>query len=60
MIYTFPNIKIIESRGNGKEIAIGYASLGAIVICCDINEEANKQTMKKILEMGINSVYAYK
>ncbi|GAB1866565.1 NADP-retinol dehydrogenase [Camponotus japonicus] len=46
-------------HGIGKEIAIGYASLGATVICCDINEETNKQTMNEIKMMGKNAVFAY-
>ncbi|XP_025264257.1 short-chain dehydrogenase/reductase family 16C member 6-like [Camponotus floridanus] len=46
-------------HGIGKEIAIGYALLGATVICCDINEETNKQTMKEIKLMEKNAVFAY-
>ncbi|XP_072752201.1 17-beta-hydroxysteroid dehydrogenase 13-like [Anoplolepis gracilipes] len=46
-------------HGIGKELAIGYASLGATVICWDINEETNKQTMNEIKMMGTNTVYAY-
>ncbi|GAB1864017.1 NADP-retinol dehydrogenase [Camponotus japonicus] len=46
-------------HGIGKELAIGYASLGATVICWDINEETNKQTMNDIKMMGRNAVYAY-
>ncbi|XP_012529092.2 short-chain dehydrogenase/reductase family 16C member 6 [Monomorium pharaonis] len=47
-------------HGIGKELAIGYASLGATVVCWDINEETNNQTMNDIKKMGIQSVYAYK
>ncbi|GAB1865548.1 NADP-retinol dehydrogenase [Camponotus japonicus] len=46
-------------HGIGKELAIGYASLGATVVCWDINEETNKQTMNEIKMMGKNTVYAY-
>ncbi|GAB1865590.1 NADP-retinol dehydrogenase [Camponotus japonicus] len=46
-------------HGIGKELAIGYASLGATVVCWDINEETNKQTMNEIKMMGKNAVYAY-
>ncbi|GAB1864018.1 NADP-retinol dehydrogenase [Camponotus japonicus] len=46
-------------HGIGKELAIGYASLGATVICWDINEETNKQTMNEIKMMRKNAVYAY-
>ncbi|XP_032671620.1 short-chain dehydrogenase/reductase family 16C member 6-like [Odontomachus brunneus] len=45
--------------GIGKELAIGYASLGATVICWDINKESNEQTMNEIKAMGKSSVYAY-
>ncbi|XP_011692668.1 PREDICTED: short-chain dehydrogenase/reductase family 16C member 6-like [Wasmannia auropunctata] len=47
-------------HGIGKELAIGYASLGATVICWDINEETNNETMNEIKKMGKNSVYAYR
>jgi len=47
-------------HGIGKELAIGYALLGAIVVCWDINEETNKETMNDIKRIGINSVYAYR
>ncbi|XP_072763828.1 short-chain dehydrogenase/reductase family 16C member 6-like isoform X2 [Anoplolepis gracilipes] len=46
-------------HGIGKELAIGYASLGATVICWDINKETNQQTMKEIKIMGKQRVYAY-
>ncbi|XP_011640988.1 short-chain dehydrogenase/reductase family 16C member 6-like [Pogonomyrmex barbatus] len=46
-------------QGIGKELAIGYASLGATVVCWDQNEEINKKTMNDIKKMGKNSVYAY-
>ncbi|CAL1685261.1 unnamed protein product [Lasius platythorax] len=47
-------------HGIGKELAIGYATLGATVICWDINEETNEQTMNEIKQMGKHSVYAYR
>ncbi|CAL1687950.1 unnamed protein product [Lasius platythorax] len=47
-------------HGIGKELAIGYATLGATVVCWDINEETNKQTMNEIKQMGKYSVYAYR
>ncbi|XP_025268731.1 short-chain dehydrogenase/reductase family 16C member 6-like [Camponotus floridanus] len=46
-------------HGIGKELAIGYASLGATVICWDINEETNYQTMNEIKMMEKGAVYAY-
>ncbi|XP_014482028.1 PREDICTED: short-chain dehydrogenase/reductase family 16C member 6-like, partial [Dinoponera quadriceps] len=47
-------------HGIGRELAIGYASLGATVVCWDINEETNLQTMNKIKEMEKSSVHAYR
>ncbi|XP_029166764.1 short-chain dehydrogenase/reductase family 16C member 6-like [Nylanderia fulva] len=47
-------------HGIGKELAIGYATLGATVVCWDINEETNKQTMNEIKQMGKHSVHAYR
>ncbi|XP_011876966.1 PREDICTED: short-chain dehydrogenase/reductase family 16C member 6-like isoform X2 [Vollenhovia emeryi] len=47
-------------HGIGKELAVGYASLGATVVCWDINEETNNETMNDIKKMGIDSVYAYR
>ncbi|KAL6437452.1 hypothetical protein ACFW04_005140 [Cataglyphis niger] len=46
-------------HGIGKELAIGYASLGATVVCWDINEETNKQTVNEIKMMKKNTAYAY-
>ncbi|XP_011692757.1 PREDICTED: short-chain dehydrogenase/reductase family 16C member 6-like [Wasmannia auropunctata] len=47
-------------HGIGKELAIGYALLGATVVCWDINEETNNQTVNNIKKMGIDSVHAYR
>ncbi|XP_011694272.1 PREDICTED: epidermal retinol dehydrogenase 2-like, partial [Wasmannia auropunctata] len=47
-------------HGIGKELAIGYALLRATVVCWDINEETNNQTMDDIKKMGIDSVHAYR
>ncbi|XP_012061836.1 PREDICTED: short-chain dehydrogenase/reductase family 16C member 6, partial [Atta cephalotes] len=47
-------------HGIGKELAIGYASLGATVVCWDINEENNNETMNDIKKKGNDSVYAYR
>ncbi|XP_014483798.1 PREDICTED: short-chain dehydrogenase/reductase family 16C member 6-like, partial [Dinoponera quadriceps] len=44
----------------GRKLAIVYASLGATVICWDINKETNVQTMNKIKEMEKSSVHAYR
>ncbi|XP_071572813.1 short-chain dehydrogenase/reductase family 16C member 6-like [Temnothorax nylanderi] len=47
-------------HGIGKELAIGYASLGATVVCWDINDESNNETMSVIKKMGKDPVYAYR
>ncbi|XP_011143005.1 short-chain dehydrogenase/reductase family 16C member 6 isoform X2 [Harpegnathos saltator] len=47
-------------QGIGRELAIGYASLGATVVCWDINKETNERTMNEIKRMGNSSVYAYR
>lgn len=46
-------------HGIGKELAIGYALLGATVVCWDINEKTNQQTMNEIKIMGKQRVHAY-
>lgn len=46
--------------GIGRELAISYASLGATVVCWDINKETNEQTMNEIKQIGKSSVYAYR
>ncbi|TGZ55688.1 Short-chain dehydrogenase/reductase family 16C member 6 [Temnothorax longispinosus] len=44
-------------HGIGKELANKYR---ATVVCWDINEEINNETMNGIKNMGKNSVYAYR
>jgi all-trans-retinol dehydrogenase (NAD+) len=39
-------------HGIGKEIALKYSSLGATVICWDLNEELNQETVKLIKARG--------
>ncbi|XP_043288791.1 short-chain dehydrogenase/reductase family 16C member 6-like [Venturia canescens] len=45
-------------RGIGREIAIKLATLGCIVVCWDIDEEANRSTISKIIEEG-GEAYGY-
>ncbi|XP_037824623.1 17-beta-hydroxysteroid dehydrogenase 13 [Lucilia sericata] len=45
-------------HGIGKELALQYSSLGAKVICVDINEKNNTQTVKEIKQGG-GSAFAY-
>ncbi|XP_015175474.1 PREDICTED: short-chain dehydrogenase/reductase family 16C member 6-like isoform X2 [Polistes dominula] len=46
-------------HGIGKELALKYASLGATVVCWDLNKECNEETVKEIKKMGGTSAYAY-
>ncbi|KAL6436710.1 hypothetical protein ACFW04_004860 [Cataglyphis niger] len=46
-------------HGIGKELALRYASLGATVICWDLNQQANEETLNEIKKTGSNAVYAY-
>ncbi|XP_033357158.1 short-chain dehydrogenase/reductase family 16C member 6 isoform X1 [Bombus vosnesenskii] len=47
-------------HGIGKELALRYASLGAIVVCLDVNEEGNKETVNEINQNGTLKAYGYK
>lgn len=46
-------------HGIGKELATRYASLGATVVCWDMNQETNEETVNEIKKMGLHEVYAY-
>lgn len=39
-------------HGIGKEIALQYSALGATVVCWDINEQLNQETVKLIKSRG--------
>jgi len=39
-------------HGIGKEFALQYADLGAIVVCWDVNEETNTKTVNEIKKKG--------
>lgn len=45
-------------HGIGKELALQYSALGAKLICWDVNEDANQQTVKEIKAYGAEA-YAY-
>lgn len=47
-------------HGIGKELALKYASLGATVVCWDLNQETNQETVAEIKKLGGTSAYAYK
>jgi NAD(P)-dependent dehydrogenase (short-subunit alcohol dehydrogenase family) len=46
-------------HGIGKELAHQYASLGATVVCWDINEEGNDKTVQELRKIGYKA-YGYK
>jgi len=46
-------------HGIGKELALQYASQGATVVCWDINEKNNKETVKEIDKLGYPKAHAY-
>ncbi|XP_053998642.1 short-chain dehydrogenase/reductase family 16C member 6-like isoform X1 [Hylaeus anthracinus] len=47
-------------HGIGKELALKYASLGATVVCWDINQQANDETVNEIKQMGATKAYGYR
>ncbi|XP_012229357.1 short-chain dehydrogenase/reductase family 16C member 6 [Linepithema humile] len=46
-------------HGIGKELALRYASLGATVVCWDLNQQANEETINEIKKTGTTAAYAY-
>lgn len=46
-------------HGIGKELALRYASLGATVVCWDLNQEANEETLSEIKKTRTTAAYAY-
>ncbi|KAL0109613.1 hypothetical protein PUN28_014574 [Cardiocondyla obscurior] len=46
-------------HGIGKELALRYASLGATVVCWDLNQETNEETVNEIKKTGVTAAYAY-
>ncbi|XP_076168921.1 short-chain dehydrogenase/reductase family 16C member 6-like isoform X1 [Ptiloglossa arizonensis] len=47
-------------HGIGKELALKYASLGATVVCWDLNQQGNDETVNEIKELGGTKAYGYK
>lgn len=39
-------------HGIGKELAIQYSALGATVVCWDVNEQLNQETVKLLKSNG--------
>ena len=50
----FNDIVLITGAGHGigKELALQYAALGATIVCWDINEPTNIETVKMIKSKG--------
>ncbi|KAF5272108.1 hypothetical protein FQA39_LY01191 [Lamprigera yunnana] len=46
-------------HGLGRELALLYAAEGATVICVDVNESDNKETVETITRLGHSKTYAY-
>lgn len=46
-------------HGIGKELALRYASMGATVVCWDLDQQANEETLNEIKKTGTAAVYAY-
>lgn len=47
-------------HGIGKELALKYASLEATVVCWDLNQRENDETVEEIKQMGTAKAYGYK
>ncbi|OXU28764.1 hypothetical protein TSAR_003283 [Trichomalopsis sarcophagae] len=47
-------------HGIGKELALKYASLGATLVCWDINDTNNEETVDEIKKMGGAAAHGYK
>jgi all-trans-retinol dehydrogenase (NAD+) len=45
-------------HGMGKELALQYSTLGATIVCWDINEQLNQETVKLIKSKG-GKAYGY-
>jgi len=46
-------------HGIGKELAVQYASLGATVVCLDINQQLNEETANEIKKIDKSPIYTY-
>lgn len=46
-------------HGIGRELAYKYASLGAIVVCWDLNAQSNQETVTEIMKLGATAAHAY-
>ncbi|KAH8250686.1 hypothetical protein KR038_006583 [Drosophila bunnanda] len=46
-------------HGIGRELALHYASLGSTVICVDIDEKNNQQTVQKAKRLNLGNVHGF-
>ncbi|XP_066581195.1 short-chain dehydrogenase/reductase family 16C member 6-like isoform X2 [Prorops nasuta] len=46
-------------HGIGRELALRYASLGATVVCWDLNPQGNEETVNEIKKLGGTAAHAY-
>ena len=46
-------------HGIGRELALKYASLGATVVCVDLNSQGNQETINEIKKLGTTPAHAY-
>ncbi|XP_016963080.2 epidermal retinol dehydrogenase 2 isoform X2 [Drosophila biarmipes] len=46
-------------HGIGRELALHYASLGSTVVCVDIDDKNNLQTVQKAKRLNLGEVYSY-
>lgn len=46
-------------HGIGKELVAQYASLGAIVVCLDVNQQLNEKMANEIREIEKSPIYTY-
>ncbi|XP_073992946.1 firelighter isoform X2 [Rhodnius prolixus] len=47
-------------HGIGQELAVQFGELGAVVVCLDINEKGNEETIQLLKEKGCTRAHAYK
>ncbi|KAH8358355.1 hypothetical protein KR200_005187 [Drosophila serrata] len=46
-------------HGIGRELALHYASLGSTVVCVDIDEKNNQQTVQKAKRLNLGNVHGF-
>uniref|UniRef100_A0A8D0DUW4 Epidermal retinol dehydrogenase 2 n=1 Tax=Salvator merianae TaxID=96440 RepID=A0A8D0DUW4_SALMN len=49
-----------SANGIGREVALNFAHLGAILVLWDIDEEGLEETVKLVRENGARAIYSYK